>query len=137
MDRSGRVIGTPVPALGGASSTIPGETYKVFGPFDPEVSPDGRRIAYWATAYSPTSTGEIVWTDWRDVTVVTPSDRFELPRANWITSVKSPSWIGNDRLLVAGSGLTNFNFETWQPGVGGDSLQWWFRYVHAIEADQS
>ncbi len=135
MDRSGRVIGTPVDALGGASGTIPGETFKLFGPFDPEVSPDGRRIAYWATAYNPSSTGEIIWTDWRDVSLVTPSDRFELPRANWITSVKSPSWIGSDRLLVAGSGLTNFNFETWQPGIGDDHLQWWFRNVYAIEAD--
>jgi hypothetical protein len=135
MDRSGRVIGAPIRALGGASGTIPGETFKLFGPFDPEVSPDGKRIAYWATAYNPSSTGEIVWTDWRDVSLVTPSDRFHMPRANWITSVKSPSWIGNDRLLVAGSGLTNYNFETWQPGIGDDYLQWWFRYVYAIEAD--
>ncbi len=135
MDRSGRVIGTPVPGLGGATGTIPGERFKLFGPFDPEVSPDGRRIAYWATAYNPSSTGEVVYTDWRDVSLVTPSDRFEMPRANWITSVKQPSWIGSDRLMVTGSGLTNMNFETWMPGIGDDHLQWWFRYVNAIETD--
>jgi hypothetical protein len=135
MDRSGRVIGTPVPGLGGATGTIPGETFKLFGPFDPEVSPDGRRIAYWATAYNPSSTGAVVYTNWRDVALVTPSDRFEVTRANWITSVKQPSWIGSDRLMVTGSGLTNMNFETWMPGIGDDYLQWWFRYVNAIETD--
>ncbi|HEX8105147.1 MAG TPA: hypothetical protein VF533_21185 [Solirubrobacteraceae bacterium] len=135
MDRSGRVIGTPVPGLGGATSTIPGESFKLFGPFDPEVSPDGRQIAYWATAYNPSSTGDTVYTDWRDVVLVTPSDRFEMPRANWMTSVKSPSWLTNDRVAVTGSGLVNMSFETFVPGLGNDGLQWWFRNVNAMEGD--
>jgi hypothetical protein len=135
MDRSGRVIGTPVPALGGATSTVPGESFKLYGPYDPEVSPDGRKIAYWATAYNPSSTGETIYTDFRDLVLVTPSDRFEMPRANWVTSVRSPSWLTNDRVAVTGSGLTNMSFETFLPGMGDDGLQWWFRNVNALEGD--
>lgn len=136
MNRSGRVLGTPVTAVGGAMNTIPGESFKLFGPFDAEISPDGRQIAYWATAYNASSTGEIISTDWRDVSIVVPSDRTEpLAREDYMTSVRTPSWITNDRVLVAGSGVVNFSFQSWQPGRSGDYLQWWFRNVYAIEYD--
>ena len=136
MDRSGRQL-SAIPAVGGASSPVPGETFKLFGPFDPEVSPDGRRIAYWATAYDPTTIGDTIGTNYRDVTLVTPSDRFEMPRENWVTSVKEPSWANDERLLVSGSGLGNYNFETWLAGGGDEqsTLQWWFHYVNAMESD--
>ncbi|HEX8121850.1 MAG TPA: hypothetical protein VF549_11355 [Solirubrobacteraceae bacterium] len=136
MDRSGRVLGTPIAALGGDTNTIAGESFKLFGPFDPQVSPDGRQIAYWATAYTTNSSGDVIWNDWRDVTVVTPSDRSKpLTGDDYVTSVRTPSWLTNDRVLVAGSGMTNYNFETWQTGRGSDYLQWWFRYVNAMEYD--
>ncbi|MBI5105877.1 MAG: hypothetical protein HZB46_13015, partial [Solirubrobacterales bacterium] len=135
LDRSGRVLGTPVRAVGGETSALLSDKFKLFGPFDAEVSPDGRRVAYWGTAYNPNSTATDVYAEFRDVTVVMPVDRAEVGPDSWVTSVRTPSWIGSDHLLVAGSGLTNYSFETWEPGAGDDRLQWWFRYVHAIESD--
>jgi hypothetical protein len=118
MDRSGRVLGTPVAGVGGSTSTIAGATNKLFGPFDPQVSPDGRQIAYWATAYTVHSDGGINWNDFRDVVLVTPSDRNEPVGAeDYVTSVKTPSWVTGDRLLVAGSGLVNFSFRPGSPGA--------------------
>jgi hypothetical protein len=136
MDRSGRRLGTPVTALGGATDTIPGENFKIWGPFDPHVSPDGRQIAYWATAYDVSSTSQIIWNSFRDVSVAVPSDHeVPLTRDRFVTSVRTPSWMNDDRVLVGGSGLTNPSFQTWQPGRGDDYLQWWFRNVNAIEKD--
>src|SRR3954453_17323082 len=40
--RSGRTIGAPIDAIGSPGS-LPG----IGGPYDPRLSPDGKRFAYW------------------------------------------------------------------------------------------
>lgn len=58
-----------------------------------------------------------------------------MPRANWTTSVQTPSWIDTDHILMNGSGVGSFNVQTWQPGRGDEWVQCWFQYVDAIEQD--
>jgi hypothetical protein len=134
MDRSGHVLST-VPGLGGATSPVLGDQFKLYGPFDPQISPDGRRIAYWATAYDPWSTSTTTYTDFKDTVIVTASDHLDVERKSWTTSVKQPAWIDGDHLLLNGSGVGSDAFQTWIAGQGDDNLQWWFSYVNAIEND--
>src|SRR5439155_1544176 len=56
-------------------------------------------------------------------------------RPNYTTSVKSPSWIDPRHLLITGSGVGSYTFQTWQPGLGDDYLQWWASDYDAIDDD--
>ncbi len=47
MDRSGRVLNPPVDGIGRDDGGG-----KFYGPWEPKVSPDGRRIAYWFGEYT-------------------------------------------------------------------------------------
>lgn len=48
MDPSGRQLNAPVAGMG----TPPVPANDFFGPYEPRISPDGKRIAYWFGQYS-------------------------------------------------------------------------------------
>ena len=48
MDRSGHRIGDAVAGVG----TTPTPGTSLYGPYEPRVSPDGKRIAYWFGSYT-------------------------------------------------------------------------------------
>src|SRR5207253_11138776 len=53
MDRAGRLLGPPVPVVGGDTTTGgPSPADKFYGPMDPKVSPDGKQVAYWFWEYT-------------------------------------------------------------------------------------
>src|SRR3712207_4183151 len=44
LDRSGNLIGEPLSVIGSPSA---GWAPGIFGPYEPRISPDGERFAYW------------------------------------------------------------------------------------------
>ncbi len=54
LDRSGRTLATLDSVLTGAPATV-----NAVGPFDPRISPDGTKLAYWIGMYSS-------WHDYRN-----------------------------------------------------------------------
>src|SRR3954449_9171271 len=49
MDRTGHQLNAPVDGMGSPSTNTTGN---FFGPYEPRVSPDGKRIAYWFGQYT-------------------------------------------------------------------------------------
>ncbi len=127
MTRSGRPIGAPVAVVGGAGGlNVPGA--HLFGPYDPRVSPDGARIAYWFVAQDATSTGDGgVTSELVDYATTTASDHFDSSPAITAPDQRSPHWIDSQRLLVAdpyGTGADAVS--TWLESGADDARQGWF-----------
>ena len=110
MDRSGRQLNAPVDGIG--TDPAGGQFY---GPYEPKVSPDGRRIAYWFGQYSSYYSygcycylyhleSRSTWT-W--------ADHFKpFSEDGYYKGIESPSWLTNDRLLATYSGFHQ-NVWTW------------------------
>src|SRR6476619_3260954 len=72
LTRSGRHIGAPFSAAVGQSGNV-----TAFGPWDPQVSPDGKRIAYWRGIQRlDAPVGGYMPYDLEDQVVISRSDRF-------------------------------------------------------------
>lgn len=96
LDRSGRVLATIDSVLTGKPATV-----SAVGPFDPVISPDGTKVAYWLGMYSSwtdygnniewTRTGSVVvWQDARDGKILGTTHYYE-----------EPSWLpGSDGALL-------------------------------------
>ena len=103
MDRSGRQLNAPVDGIG--TDPNGGEFY---GPYEPKVSPDGRRIAYWfgqyeqrydygCSCYLWTTENYVTWT-WADHFKPYTDDGQD-------KGTVAPSWLTNDRLLATYPGF--------------------------------
>jgi hypothetical protein len=126
LDRSGRVLGAPVAGIGGSTDRLPTGTDHFYGPFDPQVSPDGRTIVYWdmvdVQRYDPLCS--CVESHIENLTTSTPSDHFE--PSVFASGVDRPHWVrGSDRVTVANQFFSP-NAQTWVPGAGDAGIQWWF-----------
>jgi hypothetical protein len=129
MDRSGNLLNEPIDAVGS-----PGAAWSpdIGGPYEPRISPDGKRFAYWVYVRSITndyaenksfaSVGSLSTWTW--------ADRFTSPteEGEYEKSLLQPEWVTNDRLL--GQMDMWMNIWTWKTGTGKgytyDAAQWWF-----------
>jgi hypothetical protein len=126
MNRSGQALNPPFDGIG----TSGGDFY---GPYEPRVSPDGKRIAYWFGQYSQRyDYGCSCYLFHRESkTAWTYSDRFTDPTSeseNFL-GFEQPEWLTNDRLLTSYPG---FWMSGWTLKLGsGDSSsagQWWYQF---------
>lgn len=126
MDRSGRLLNAPVAGIG----TPPDPTGSQFGPFEPKVSPDGSKVAYWFISYESHYSYGCMCTlfEYLDRTTWTAPDRFT-PYADdgYSKGIRQPSWITNDRVLAT---YPDFSMNVWtwkvRSGAGQDAAQHWF-----------
>ena len=115
MNRSGYVLNPPVDGIGRDDGGG-----KFYGPWEPKVSPDGRRIAYWFGEYTSrysygcycylyTVESRSTWT-W--------ADRFKpFTEDGQHVGLDAPSWLTNDRLLATYAGFSQ-NVWTWKLDSG-------------------
>ena len=102
------------------------------GPYEPRISPDGRRFAYYF--YVQTSfddyENDIRWIDTGSYGTWTWADHFTSPATESESerSFTQPEWVTNDRLL--GTQGMYLNMWTWKLGTGHGytyaAAQWWF-----------
>ena len=142
MDRAGKVLST-TEGLGG-DQPLPAawtDGYdRIFGPYDPKISPDGRQVAYWfqteTTSGSNDGGGSGASGAIDDWVTAEPVDRFVAGPATSVRGDRTPSWINATRTLVtapwAFGGLT---VSTWVAGGDSSNEQWWFTDPNAILED--
>jgi hypothetical protein len=117
-------VGAPFSAAVGKSGNV-----TAYGPWEAQVSPDGKRIAYWRgiQRLDAPSNG---WTpyDLEDQVVVSRSDRFTPDSTfGYQRDYRDPSWIGNRELLVFNYGLGVAQAAFFAPKPAGDpSWGEWF-----------
>jgi hypothetical protein len=124
LARGGRHVGAPFSANVGKSGNV-----TAFGPWEAQVSPNGKRIAYWRGIQrldAPTS--GVTPYDLEDQVVVTRSDRFTADSVfGYQRDYRDPSWIGNRELLVFNYGLGVEEAAIFAPRPAGDpSFGQWF-----------
>lgn len=125
LDRAGHVLS----AVDGIGS---GNDASIGGPYEPRISPDGTRFAYYF--YVQTSFDDyehaIRWIDTGSYSTWTYADHFTSPatESEYERSLEQPEWVTNDRLL--GTLGMYLNMWTWKLGTGHGytypAAQWWF-----------
>ena len=126
MNRSGAALNAPFDGIG----TSGGDFY---GPYEPRVSPDGQRIAYWFGQYSSYySYGCSCYLyHLESKTAWSHADRFTDPTAESesFLGLEQPEWLTNDRLLAAYPGFWMSGW-TVKLGSGAPSTagQWWYQF---------
>jgi hypothetical protein len=135
MDRSGRALGAPVRVPGAVGAlNRPGVNF--FGPYDPRVSPDGRRIAYWFKTQDATKVPGGVTSDIQDWSTTTASDHFDADPQTSVSEQRMPHWIGSTRLLLTDPfGHAGDQVSTWLPTGGFSSEQAWFAAHNGVVQD--
>src|SRR4051812_15681868 len=130
LDRGGHRIGRPIAGIG---SPGPGGGDAFYGPYEPRVSPDGKRIAYWFGQYSQYFSSPCNCYLFRreSYTTWTYADRFTDPstESDYTKGLTQPEWITSDR-LIAGYSQFSQNIWTYKVGEGhadsGGGAQYWF-----------
>jgi hypothetical protein len=129
LDRSGRLLNAPINAMGspGRSSSA-----GIGGPYEPRISPDGTRFAYYF--YVQTSFDDlennIRWIDTGSYATWTYADHFTSPvsESEYDRSLGQLEWLTNDRVIGAEGPYVNI--ATWKLGTGhgytNQASQWWF-----------
>jgi hypothetical protein len=133
LDRSGHQKGD---AIAGIGSPGPGGGDVFYGPYEPRVSPDGTKIAYWFGRYSQYYASRCDCYLWHTTvhTTWTHADHFTDPssESDYTDGTTQPEWLTNDRLLTSYGGFSQ-NIWTYKIGVGhgntGSAAQFWFN-VH-------
>jgi hypothetical protein len=125
MDRSGRQLNAPVDGIG--TDPAGGQFY---GPYEPKVSPDGRRIAYWFGQYSEyfNSGCNCYLFHLESLTTWTWADHFKpYTEDGQYKGIVAPSWLTDDRLLATYPGFFE-NVWTWKldSGHANYDAQWAF-----------
>jgi hypothetical protein len=124
LSRGGRRVGAPFSAAVGRSGNV-----TAYGPWDAQVSPDGKRIAYWRGIQRlDAPTGGLTPYDLEDQVVVSRSDRFTPDTTfGYQRDYRDPSWVDNRELLVFnyGLGVEQAAFFAPKP-VGDPSFGQWF-----------
>ena len=126
MNRSGQLLNAPIDAMGSDG------THGIGGPYEPRISPDGTRFAYYF--YVQTSTDDlehyIRWLNTGSYGTWTWADHFTSPgtESEYNQDFVQAEWVTNDRLL--GTLGMFLNMWTWKLGTGHgytyDAAQWWF-----------
>jgi hypothetical protein len=126
MNRSGQLLNAPIEAMGSAG------THGIGGPYEPRISPDGSRFAYYF--YVQTSTDDLEhnvrWLNTGSYGTWTWADHFTSPatESEYDQDLVQTEWVTNDRLL--GTLGMYLNMWTWKLGTGHgytwDAGQWWF-----------
>jgi hypothetical protein len=125
----GTKIGAPVPGLG-SDTQHSGNVFVMAGPGGPQISPDGRRFAYWISVRSMVTCP--IWDpgcSYRDTdyTIVSDVDGFTDPaKYGSVRDYRDPSWVGNDALLVFNYGLGVKEAALSPVGAGEPGLEQWF-----------
>jgi WD40-like Beta Propeller Repeat len=102
------------------------------GPYEPRISPDGTRFAYYFYVQSSFDDyrNNIRWIDTGAYGTWTYADHFTSPatESEYERSLTQPEWVANDRLL--GTLGMYLNMWTWKLGTGHGytypAAQWWF-----------
>jgi hypothetical protein len=135
MDRSGRTLGAPV-RVPGAVGALNRPGINFFGPYDPRVSPDGRRIAYWFKTQDATKVPGGVTSDIQDWSTTTASDHFDVDPETSVSEQRMPHWLGSSRLLLTDPfGHAGDQVSTWVPTGGFSSQQSWFAAHNGVVQD--
>jgi hypothetical protein len=124
LTRGGKHIGASFSAAVGRSGNV-----TAFGPWEAQVSPDGRRIAYWRGVQRlEAPIGGYAPYDLEDQVVVSRSDRFTPDSVfGYQRSYRDPTWIGNRELLVFNYGLLVEQAALFAPkAAGGPTFGQWF-----------
>jgi hypothetical protein len=126
LNRSGQLLNAPIEAMG--SDGVHG----IGGPYEPRISPDGKRFAYYF--YVETSFDDlehnIRWIDTGSYGTWTWADHFTGPadESEYLKGYEQAEWVTNDRLL--GNAGMFLNMWTWKLGTGHgytwQAGQWWF-----------
>jgi hypothetical protein len=126
LNRSGQPLNAPIEAMGSDG------THGIGGPYEPRISPDGQRFAYYF--YVQTSTDDlehnIRWLNTGSYGTWTWADHFTSPatESEYNQSLVQTEWVTNDRLL--GTLGMYLNMWTWKLGTGHgytyQAAQWWF-----------
>src|SRR3954452_21261228 len=134
MDRSGHQLNAPVDGMGSPATNASGSFY---GPYEPRVSPDGKRIAYWFGQYSDYySYGCSCYLfHLENNTAWSYADHFTDPgtESEFYKGITQPEWITNDRLLAG----YDFWMNLWTIKLGtghgytNNSGQWWAQFKDA------
>lgn len=124
LDRSGRTLATIDSVLTGKPANI-----RAVGPFDPVISPDGTKLAYWIGMYSSwtdygnniewTRTGPVtVWQDVRDGKILGITHYYDEP--SWLPGSDGALLFAEENALTA---------QVVAAGVGEDhtKIRQWFR----------
>ncbi len=106
-----------------------------YGPYEPRVSPDGKRIAYWFGQYSKYFSSGCYCYLWHveSQSTWTWSNRFTDPttEGDYYKGITQPEWLTNDRVLASYGGFSQ-NIWTYKVGTGhgytGNAAQVWFGY---------
>ena len=128
MNRGGQSLNPPFAGMGTSGGNF-------YGPYEPRVSPDGKRIAYWFGQYSDYYSygcncylfhleSKSAWS-W--------SDRFTDPSSESENTLglEQPEWLANDRVLP---GYSSFWMSGWTWKIGtatgnpGNTAQWWYQF---------
>jgi WD40-like Beta Propeller Repeat len=124
MDRSGKLLNAPIDAMGSDRA------HGIAGPYEPRISPDGTRFAYWffvQTSWSDYG-NHVEWISTGSYGAWTYADHFTDPSSEgeFNRTFVQPEWISNDRLV----GTHGFwmNMWTWKVGthLTDGAEQFWF-----------
>src|SRR3954452_25494927 len=128
MDRSGPQLNAAVDGMGSNATNSSGTFY---GPYEPRVSPDGKRIAYWFGQYSDYySYGcNCYLYHLESNSAWSASDHFTDPggESEYYKGITQPEWLSNDRLLAGYDFWMNLWTVKLDTGKGytQGSGQWW------------
>ena len=131
LDRAGRTLATLNSVLTDAPLGV-----SAVGPFDPRISPDGTKLAYWIGMYSSwhdyrnnidwTSTGPVtVWQDARDGRVLGTT-----------RSYGKPSWLPDSSGALLFEETNALTAQVVAAGVGENSVKQWFHDSDTKPADE-
>jgi hypothetical protein len=126
MNRNGQMLNAPIEAMG--SDGVHG----IGGPYEPRISPDGKRFAYYFYVQSSFDDLEhnVRWINTGSYGTWTWADHFTSPgtESEYNHTFVQPEWVTNDRLL--GTHGMYLNMWTWKLDTGHDytypAEQWWF-----------
>ena len=117
MNRSGTQLNSPIDGMG-SPSTNNGNFY---GPYEPRISPDGSKIAYWFGEYTSYYDYGCVCTVWRveSQSTWTRSNQFTDPttESDYYKGIEQPEWLTNDH-LIAQYPMFWMNIWTYEIGQG-------------------
>jgi WD40-like Beta Propeller Repeat len=128
LNRSGAQLNAPFAGIGTSGGNF-------YGPYEPRVSPDGTRIAYWFGQYSSYySYGCSCYLyHLESKTAWSYADRFTDPTAEseHYLGLEQPEWLTNDRLLAAYPGfwMSGWTFKLGTgTGYSDKAAQWWYQF---------
>ncbi len=129
LNRRGAPLNAPINAMGSPGRA---SSANIGGPYEPRISPDGTRFAYYFYVQSSFDDLEnnIRWIDTGSYSTWTYADHFTSPVSGSenLRSLEQAEWLTNDRLIGASGPYVNI--ATWKLGTGHGytwpASQWWF-----------